>query len=37
MLGDFRDALGWLDYVQRVDGRLPAQFAARRLAWLERV
>ena len=37
MLGDFRDAVGWLDYAQRVDGTLPARFAARRRAWLERV
>ena len=34
MLGDFRDAVGWLDYAQRVDGTLPAAVrgAASRLA-----
>jgi hypothetical protein len=37
MLGDFRDAVGWLDYAQRVDGTLPAYLAARRRAWLEHV
>jgi len=37
MLGDFRDAVEWLDYAERLDGVIPAEFAARRQAWLERV
>jgi hypothetical protein len=37
LLGDFRDAVTWLDYVERVDGTLPPEFAAQRRAWLERL
>ncbi len=37
LLGDFRDAVGWLDYVERKEGAIPPEFAARRRAWLERL
>lgn len=36
MLGDFGDALAWLEYVERVDGELPAAFAERRADWSAR-
>jgi hypothetical protein len=36
MLGDFADAVGWLDYVEQVDGELPAAFAERRADWSAR-
>jgi hypothetical protein len=36
MLGDFDEAVSWLDYVEWVEGGVPEQFSERRAAWLER-
>lgn len=36
MLGDYGDALAWLDYVERVDGELPPALAERRADWRTR-
>ncbi len=36
MLGDFADALAWLEYVERVGGEVPATFAERRADWSAR-
>ena len=36
MLGDYRDALAWLDYVERIEGRVPNEYAERRRSWLTR-
>jgi hypothetical protein len=33
MLGDYAEAVAWLDYVQRVDGRLPSAFVERERIW----
>jgi hypothetical protein len=37
MLGDYRDALRWLEYVERVSGALPAEYDERRRSWLAQV
>jgi hypothetical protein len=37
MLGDYGEALAWLDYVERVEGGLPPEYAERRRAWLRLV
>ena len=36
MLGDFRDAVRWLDRVEALQGRLPDELAARRRDWITR-
>lgn len=36
MLGDFAEAVAWLEYVEQVDGALPAVFAERRADWSAR-
>jgi hypothetical protein len=36
MLGDFREALAWLEYVELVGGELPATLAERRAEWSAR-
>ena len=36
MLGDYADAIAWLEYVERVGGELPAAFAERRADWVAR-
>ena len=36
MLGDYEDAVAWLEYVERVDGELPTEFAGRREDWAAR-
>jgi hypothetical protein len=36
MLGDFADAVAWLEYVEEVVGELPASFAERRADWSAR-
>jgi hypothetical protein len=36
MLGDFADAVAWLDYAERAGGELPAAFAKRRADWSAR-
>ena len=36
MLGDFADAVAWLEYVEQVDGGLPSAFAERRADWSAR-
>jgi hypothetical protein len=36
MLGDYRDALAWLDVAERLLGSLPADLSAQRPAWLAR-
>jgi hypothetical protein len=33
MLGDYADAVAWLEYVERADGQLPDAFAERRADW----
>jgi hypothetical protein len=33
MLGDFREAVAWLDYVESHEGPLTSELAARRRAW----
>jgi hypothetical protein len=33
MLGDYRDAVAWLEYVERMGGQLPSAFVKRRSAW----
>jgi hypothetical protein len=35
MLGDYRDALDWLAYVERIEGSVPAEYVERRRAWLD--
>jgi hypothetical protein len=37
MLGDYREALAWLDYVERTKGGVPTEYAERRRAWLAEV
>jgi hypothetical protein len=37
MLGDYREALAWLEYVERASGALPAEYAEHRRAWLAQV
>jgi hypothetical protein len=37
MLGDFGDAVAWLDRVKELLGSLPDELAARRRDWLVRV
>jgi hypothetical protein len=34
MLGDYADAVAWLEYVERVDGELPEAFVERRADWV---
>jgi hypothetical protein len=36
MLGDFADAVAWLEYAERMGGALPAAFAERRTDWSTR-
>ncbi len=36
MLGDYADAVAWLEYVERVGGELPASLAERRADWVAR-
>ncbi len=36
MLGDFRDAIAWLDLAEQLRGSLPADLAARRRDWIAR-
>jgi hypothetical protein len=36
MLGDFRDAVAWLDVAEQLLGALPAELAARRPDWAAR-
>ena len=36
MLGDFADAVAWLEYAERVGGELPARLAERRADWSAR-
>jgi hypothetical protein len=33
MLGDFHEALSWLEYVEWLQGTLPPELAERRTAW----
>jgi hypothetical protein len=37
MLGDYGDAVAWLDRVHELRGSLPDELAARRLDWIVRV
>jgi hypothetical protein len=37
MLGDYEDAGMWLEYVDRVDGKIPLEFVARSRALRERL
>jgi hypothetical protein len=34
MLGDYAEAVAWLEYVERVEGGLPEAFAERRADWV---
>jgi hypothetical protein len=36
MLGDFRDAVAWLDRAEAMKGSLPDEIAARRRDWIAR-
>jgi hypothetical protein len=33
MLGDFREAISWLEYVEWLHGSLPSELAERRVTW----
>lgn len=37
MLGEFEDALSWLDYIESCEGTLRPELAARRRGWLASV
>jgi hypothetical protein len=36
MLGDFREALSWLNLVESIGGTIPGDLLERRRAWLQR-